>query len=450
MKRIYATRTLQKDKLFKEQQMNIEEYYKLSIIKEQKQKGYLKRLKVFNTTSNSFVKLTYDFESQYKEYARLTQQKISTIEQMAKDRGYVSLFITLTLPSSFHSFKSIPYKDKRLYTRRNNEFAYDKVDEAIKDGYKFLNELFKMFYKRIKYFTKKELLYVKTIEAHVTQIPHLHCLLFFPLDKYDEIVGVYKRIIAYYNLSRVDMEKVSIKNDINYASRYILKYIIKTLKDGSNYYGARILDGWKRANKIRLLSHSQIPLNQQLYKKIYHSFTNNKKNKIISKKDYKLFIDKKEIMYNRYKVMQKNGDKKFKGLPIFIVIDEVGTIGTHYDKKLRDSIFNDMIELFQKGRACKIVFMIFAQKCDSSNIPNNVLTNIQSRVFMKTDSEFNTNATIGTKEKIEEITIKEVSNFNRGRAIVKDGETSVKTLLQVPYISEEQHKSIVKSLTYLK
>lgn len=109
-----------------------------------------------------------------------------------------------------------------------------------------------------------------------------------------------------------------------------------------------------------------------------------------------------------------------------------------------------MIELFQKGRACKIIFMLFAQKVDSTNIPSNVLTNIQSRILMKTDNEFNTNSTIGTKEKIEEITITEVANFNRGRAIIKDGLTSKKDLIQVPYISEQQHLQMIKSFSYLK
>lgn len=163
-----------------------------------------------------------------------------------------------------------------------------------------------------------------------------------------------------------------------------------------------------------------------------------------------IFKELKELMSNRYKQMKEKGDKTFKGLPIIVVIDEVGTIGTHYDKKLRDAIFNDMIELFQKGRACKIIFMIFAQKCDSTNIPSNVLTNIQSRVLMKTDSDFNSNSMIGTKETIEEITLKEVANFNRGRAIIKDGTTSQKELFQVPYISEHQHLSIIKALNYLK
>ena len=161
-----------------------------------------------------------------------------------------------------------------------------------------------------------------------------------------------------------------------------------------------------------------------------------------------IFTELKEVMYNRYKEMQINGDKLYKGKRIFVVIDEVGTIGTYHDKKLRDSIFNDMIELFQKGRACKIIFLIFAQKCDSTNIPSNVLTNIQSRILMKTDSEFNTNSMIGTKEQIQNITHIDVANFNKGRAIIKDGISSQISLIQVPYVSEEQHRQTVQHFSY--
>ena len=159
-----------------------------------------------------------------------------------------------------------------------------------------------------------------------------------------------------------------------------------------------------------------------------------------------VFTELKEVMYNRYKEMQINGDKLYKGKPIYVVIDEVGTIGTYHDKKIRDAIFNDMIELFQKGRACKIIFLIFAQKCDSTNIPSNVLTNIQSRILMKTDSEFNTNSIIGTKEQIQNITHIDVANFNKGRAITKDGITSETSLIQVPYVSEKEHRDIVRHL----
>ncbi len=295
MKRIYATKTLQKDKLYKEIQESIKNYYQISIQKEQKQKGYLKSLKVLNTTKSEFLNLDYDFEKKYKEYARITQQRVSTIEQMARDRGYVSLFITLTLPSRFHPFKSVSYKNERLYTKRNSEFAFDSVDEAIKSGYQFLNHIYKILYKRVKNFTKQELLFVKTIEPHTVLIPHLHCLLFFPIEHYDAIKSVYKRVIEHFELQRTDLEQVSIKENISCASRYILKYIVKTLNDNNDYFFVRFLDGWRRENKVRILSNSQIPLNLEIYKKIYFSISNIEKKKIFSKKNYKLHHVKETI-----------------------------------------------------------------------------------------------------------------------------------------------------------
>jgi hypothetical protein len=307
MKRIYATKTLQKDKLYKEIQENIKNYYQISIQKEQKQKGYLKSLKVLNTTKREFLNLDYDFEKKYKEYGRITQQRISTIEQMAREKGYVSLFITLTLPSHFHPFKSVSYKNERLYTKRNNEFTFDSIDEAIKNGYQFLNEIYKTFYKRVKNFTKQDLFYVKTIEAHTTLIPHLHCLLFFPIEHYDSIKAVYNRVIEHYELQRTDLEQVSIKENINCASRYILKYIVKTLNDNNDYFLARFLDGWRRENKIRTLSNSQIPVNLGIYKKIYFSISNIEKKKIFSKKNYKL-LHVKEIIDEKVRTL---------GIPIY-------------------------------------------------------------------------------------------------------------------------------------
>lgn len=103
-----------------------------------------------------------------------------------------------------------------------------------------------------------------------------------------------------------------------------------------------------------------------------------------------------------------------------------------------------MIELFQKGRAAKILLLLFAQKIDSTNIPTNVLTNIQSKVLMKTDSDFNVNNTIGTQEDIQLITKTKVADFNKGRGIVKDGITSEKHLIQVPYLAEKTQNLMIR------
>lgn len=143
----------------------------------------------------------------------------------------------------------------------------------------------------------------------------------------------------------------------------------------------------------------------------------------------------RDKMKERFQEMRENLRQLYDGKYHFIVIDEVGTIGTYPDKKLRDEIFNLMIEIAQKGRAAKILLFIFAQKIDSTNIPSNVLANLQTRILMKTDSDFNINNTIGKKEDLENITILNPDCFPRGRAIIKNGYTSDKVLVQFPLIT---------------
>lgn len=149
-------------------------------------------------------------------------------------------------------------------------------------------------------------------------------------------------------------------------------------------------------------------------------------------------------MNNRFEEMKTKDEVLYSGKFKFIFIDEIGTLGTHPNKKLRDEIFALMIELFQKGRAAKIIFFIFAQKIDSTNIPSNVLANIQTKVLMKTDSDFNINNTIGTKESLEKITRIDVDSFPRGRGIVKNGDDSEKVLVQIPLIDLEVGREIAE------
>jgi len=165
--------------------------------------------------------------------------------------------------------------------------------------------------------------------------------------------------------------------------------------------------------------------------------------------DYMYFIDDiikvrdkllelKNEMNKRFDEMKEKNEQLYQGKFYFVFIDEIGTIGTHPNKKLRDEIFALMVELFQKGRAARIIFFMFAQKIDSTNIPSNVLTNIPTKILMKTDSDFNINNTIGKKEDLEKITLLDPDSFPRGRAIVKNGFDSEKVLIQIPYIKFEK------------
>lgn len=205
MKGLYATKKLQQHKLYKEYQDNLQFYYQYSLEKENNQKSYLNRISLLNRNTGEVLKIDYDFERKYKIYNKTLEQKVHTIEHISKGLGYASAFITLTLPSTYHPFKSKSHKGNRLYYAVNEEFAFDTIKESIEDGYKKLNTIYRSYYKAVKkYIAKngKEPLYaIKVFEPHSSSILHIHCLLFFPIDYMDAIKGYFKNTVAFYNLS---------------------------------------------------------------------------------------------------------------------------------------------------------------------------------------------------------------------------------------------------------
>ena len=83
-------------------------------------------------------------------------------------------------------------------------------------------------------------------------------------------------------------------------------------------------------------------------------------------------------------------------------------------------------------------------KCKlATNIPTNILTNLQTSCLFRTSSQFNINNSIGLQEEIQEITRSRVQDFKKGRLIFKDGLTSQKILLQSPFLSKETQKSMI-------
>lgn len=278
----YFTHKLQQTQSYKEYRDIQALYYEHSLSKEQKQKIYLQN-NTFVSSSGEKYNIDYDFEKKYKEYAKTTEQRISTIEHLAKEKGYMSVFITLTLPSSYHPFTSIKKGDGRLYTGINKEFTFSSIQESISNGYRHLQHIYQTFYKRVKNFTKNELYYVKCVEHHTTMVPHIHIVLYFPPEHYENIYGTFKRVVEHFQLERVEFEQSCFRDDVSHTSRYLLKYITKNLQTGSDYFLARVLDGWKRFHKIRVLTSSELPLTVGVYKKIYRSISNISKNKINSK-----------------------------------------------------------------------------------------------------------------------------------------------------------------------
>lgn len=329
MKGHYSKKLQNHSTLYTELQENQKLYYEHSFEKENKQKNFLKYNQFINTKTGETLQLDYDFEKKYKEYSKITEQRALTIQELAKRNNMCSVFITLTLPSSYHPFKSIKTNKGRLYVEENEEFQFFTIKEAVEYGYKKLNTIYQTFYKRLKNYVKNDLYYIKAIENHNTMIPHLHLVLYFPNECLDYVKNLFKKVVREFELNRVDFEQVSFKNNINYASKYLLKYIIKDLNNGSDIYKARVLDGWKRYHKIRVLTSSVLPLNTMIYKKIYSSVSFIEKNKIIFKINDNI-VSMKEKIDNEVQKM---------GVPLYLYFQDNFSVqkiilGENNDRKI--------------------------------------------------------------------------------------------------------------------
>lgn len=150
-----------------------------------------------------------------------------------------------------------------------------------------------------------------------------------------------------------------------------------------------------------------------------------------------------QIMIERYNILKQENILKWENESIFVIIDEIGSIGTYSDKKVKDKIFSLLTNLLQKSRAAGIYFLVFSQKIEISVLPTSITTNIQGKILLKTDNDYNQNQTIGTKEVIEKITNIEPGNFNRGRGIFKCGISSDTTLFQVPMYDKDIYNQFI-------
>jgi hypothetical protein len=188
--------------------------------------------------------------------------------------------MTLTLPSEFHPFKSIEHKNNRLYTNLNPDFMFEDIETAIQAGYEYLNRAYRAFYKRVKN-KLSNLMYIKVVEAHKTMIPHFHILFFIPKEENRILRKEFVKIVNEFELNQSDFsqmnESTENKNDssyntrINRAAKYVMKYITKNLKNSADIFYARVLDGWKRIFKIRMITTSNLPLTLAEYRTIYHA-----------------------------------------------------------------------------------------------------------------------------------------------------------------------------------
>lgn len=149
------------------------------------------------------------------------------------------------------------------------------------------------------------------------------------------------------------------------------------------------------------------------------------------------------IMFNRYRFMEKMGLTTFSGKSILVFIDEFATIeNNNLDKKTKEKMINNLINLLQKSRRSKIFFIFSGQKRDTQNINSSILSNIITKICLKTSNLDNLLKVRGTQEELEELELShsEIRDFNRGRMLFKDGDSGEKFLIQSPFFNVENDK----------
>ena len=284
-----------------------QELFFYSINKEKQQSNYLKNQQnLKNIKTGEVLTLKYSFDSKQKEYIKTIEQKANAIVSLAVTQDLKPIFITLTVPSEFHPFKTL----KNGIIVENKNYKFVKLDDAIIEAYTKIRDIYRIFYKRLKSYSKN-IYYIKITEPHKSLIPHMHILLFVENKHLLNTKKLFIKIYKEYKLQRVDYDESILNDNLHNAVGYIMKYVLKTINSNDEFF-KRWIDGWRKKYKIRACEMSNLAISVEIYKKLYYNLPKDLKESI--QKDIELnkqsffeyFIQNTEVHQIIYKEEEKN------------------------------------------------------------------------------------------------------------------------------------------------
>lgn len=224
-------------------------YIKISKRNIIKQNDFLSNIKV--KKGNSFFDLEYNFFNENKNNSIYNKYKSELLNnEMIKD-GYLPVFVTNTLKSSFHAYK-IKNNNK---VKKNPKYK----GKTIQEGYNVLKDVHRNIYKNFKIKGKNvPVKFLIVYEPHKKKgfTPHSHAIYYIR----PEYLNKFKNHIKNKSKNKLgkQQEIVPLDQDSKVIV-YILKYITKNLKnnDEKSQDFAHFLDGWKKTNKIRMFNSSK-------------------------------------------------------------------------------------------------------------------------------------------------------------------------------------------------
>jgi len=230
------------------------------------QKDYLRRfdLGFMANGKTNLLDNTYSANINPKKYFAEINNRVNTMFVNAKEKGLKPVFVTLTAPSKYHR----KYEDGKLHINPN------ETAKALTQVWnKFTNlQVFQKMKKELGH----GLVYFRVYEPHRSSVPHLHAMIFIPVNYILEVKRKYKE---YFSSSSWGANKKAI--DFKYtwykegggAVGYIMKYITKTFKD-EDTKAVQHAVYWYIKHKVRRFLSSRTLAPLSIYRKVRYYFKN--------------------------------------------------------------------------------------------------------------------------------------------------------------------------------
>jgi hypothetical protein len=293
-------------------------YISIAKFSEKQQNKFSSKYIVRNKKDNKIFLLKTDFKNSLKSYFNSIIQRLIYNKVFAEQNNLEPYFITFTLPSEYHPFKTYNKKSVEEW-ELNENFKFNSIKEAVSEGYLQLNLIFRYFYTYLKTQNRnyrdqlRELRYNAFFEYHKSYLPHLHILIYLPQGLSDWINQAYIKTISKFGMNPGSNELIKIEkmenekgelDNLSGAVLYISKYISKNLsdlfdipdnlEDISEFLESEVLEnfrikeknlykyiGWKSYHNIRIFRGNNTKIGIKNYKKIYYELPEEEKNKLL-------------------------------------------------------------------------------------------------------------------------------------------------------------------------
>lgn len=261
-----------------------------------KQKTFLKNFK-FEIAGEEIDLLdnVYSANINPKKYFSEINNRVNSMFNYAKDFGLQPVFVTITLPPYLHykhnknaqndgynnGMHYCPYTKDKMYVY-DEDIGAEKIN--INKNAKFLSKLWASFtslqvIRKMKKDTGHGLIYFRVYEPMSSGIPHIHAMLFVPVNYVNKIKKKF-----YEHFKKIGSKQLDYKhtwyNKAGGAIAYIMKYINKTFRNAET----DTMDDaayWFIKNRIIRFCSSRTLAPLAIYRKIRYRFKDNHTNDYI-------------------------------------------------------------------------------------------------------------------------------------------------------------------------